>query len=81
MNETSFRHELTSLLNRFSRENVSDTPDYLLADYMIRCLDAYEHITQARDAWHGFMPWGHDPRCSPAGTEFPEPDGPPVAPV
>lgn len=37
-NEVKFARELTSLLNRYSKENDSDTPDYVLAGYLIGCL-------------------------------------------
>lgn len=39
---TAFRANLEELINQFSIENGSNTPDFLLADYLIACLDAYE---------------------------------------
>lgn len=56
MDSETLAAELTSLLNRHSIENGSDTPDFLLADYLLNCLDAYERITQGRDAWYGMNP-------------------------
>lgn len=47
-NYTDFRKELTELINRYSIENGSDTRDYILADYLIECLDAYEKATQRK---------------------------------
>jgi len=41
-----FYDELTSLLNRTSQENFSDTPDFVLAEYLINCLHAYELATK-----------------------------------
>lgn len=35
--------ELESLINRFSVENRSNTPDFILAEYLVSCLFAYEH--------------------------------------
>ena len=32
-----FRKELACLINRYSRENGSDTPDFILADYLDGC--------------------------------------------
>lgn len=58
---TDLRSELTSLLNRFSRENVSNTPDCIIRDYMWDCLKAFERATIQRDAWYGIKP---EPRCS-----------------
>lgn len=40
--DSTFRMKLERLINECSLENRSDTPDYLLADYMITCLVAYE---------------------------------------
>jgi len=54
----TLREELTSLINRRSRENTSDTPDYILASYLEACLQAFEATIVERDRWHGFRP-GH----------------------
>jgi hypothetical protein len=40
--QDQFRSELEKLCNRFSRENESNTPDFVLADYLIECLNAYD---------------------------------------
>jgi hypothetical protein len=45
--------ELRGVINKHSRENESDTPDYLLAEYVIDCLVAYERTVTLRDKWHG----------------------------
>jgi len=45
--------ELTDLINSESRENVSDTPDYILAEFMMKCLDAFELASNKRKAWYG----------------------------
>jgi hypothetical protein len=50
---TDFLNELQSLLNRYSRENISNTPDFILADYMRACLMAFDHATMQRDEWYG----------------------------
>lgn len=44
----NFRQELRSLINRFSMENGSDTADYILADYLMSCLDAFDTATRLR---------------------------------
>lgn len=54
--ETAPFKELQALLNRHSMENASDTPDFLLAEFMDRALDAWNEVTRKRDAWHGFKP-------------------------
>lgn len=48
-----FRKELASLLNRHSVENRSNTPDFILANYMARCLTAFELAIQDRENWYG----------------------------
>jgi len=47
------RHILESVLNTKSRENASNTPDFILAEYMLNCLEAYEKAVLARAIWFG----------------------------
>ena len=54
--EHSFRDELTSVLNLHNRENQSGTPDFILAEYMLASLAAFDAATQRRDNWWGFVP-------------------------
>lgn len=60
--------ELTALLNRHSVESASDTPDFILAEYLMGCLKAYDKATRARDSWFGLEPW------SPAEKQVMNPD-------
>jgi hypothetical protein len=39
----TFRKELTELINKHSIDTATNTPDYILADYMIKCLGAFDH--------------------------------------
>lgn len=48
-----FDKELKSLINRYSKESGSNTPDYILAEYMENCLKAFHHATRLRDNWYG----------------------------
>ena len=50
---TEFTQELEHLLNRHSLENGSNTPDFLLATFMVQCLGAYNRTTRERDRWYG----------------------------
>lgn len=50
---TDFEESLRSLINRFNYEVGSNTPDFILASYMCRCLDAFDISTRARDRWYG----------------------------
>lgn len=52
----AFRKELAALLNRYSMENGSDTPDFLLADYLIEALRALDAAILAREKWYGRSP-------------------------
>lgn len=45
--------KLRDLLNCESRESDSDTPDFILAEFMISCLDAFELASNKREAWYG----------------------------
>jgi len=54
-NEADFRQVLAALLNRYSKENGSNTPDHVLAEYLLGCLDNFDRAVQARARWYGFM--------------------------
>lgn len=56
MSESELVKELASVINRYSRENLSNTPDFILARYIENCLHAYEAATNERDAWYGIAP-------------------------
>lgn len=53
--------KLSILLNSVSAENQSNTPDYILAEYMLGCLESYNKAVQARDVWFGFHPFSRNP--------------------
>jgi len=53
---TQFEKELSSLINKYSGENCSDTPDYILADYLGACLAAFNKASVWRKEW--FSPHG-----------------------
>lgn len=44
--------ELVSLLNRYSAENGSDTPDFILATYLLACLAAFDVAVRKRARWY-----------------------------
>lgn len=52
----SFRKDLEKLMNVYSKENVSNTPDFVLAEYVLQALDAFDLATRARDEWFGRKP-------------------------
>lgn len=51
--EARFRKELEALLNCHSRENGSDTPDFILAEYLADCLAAWDRAVTRRTQWYG----------------------------
>lgn len=51
--QSAFNQELTQLLNKYSKENNSDTPDFILCKYLNKCLDAFAMASQLRERWYG----------------------------
>lgn len=46
-----FRQELEEVINKHSMENGSNTPDFILAKYLIECLRAFDRAVGTRDNW------------------------------
>lgn len=57
----NFSKELTDLINRCSKENESNTPDFILAQYIEGALAAFTTAVQQRETWYG-----RDARPSPS---------------
>lgn len=53
MEKTELEKKLADLINSECRENDSNTPDFLLAEFMMNCLDAFELINNKREVWYG----------------------------
>lgn len=49
---TEFQQDLQKLINKTSQENASNTPDFILAEYMQKCLEAFNHAVKAREKWY-----------------------------
>lgn len=49
----ALEQELSSLLNRYSAESVSGTPDFILAGYILGTLKAYNEAVSKRAEWRG----------------------------
>lgn len=64
----TFLQELEKLINKYSKENESNTPDFILADYIVGCLDTYNKTLNAREQWYGRMP--KKSRCQPITEEY-----------
>lgn len=48
----TFEQELAALINRYSLEQESDTPDFLLAEYLKLSLSTFKLIVKARDKFY-----------------------------
>ena len=53
MEKSRLEKELQGLINSECRENDSNTPDFLLAEFMMSCLDAFEFTSNKREVWYG----------------------------
>jgi hypothetical protein len=49
---TEFERELEQLINKHSMENASNTPDFILADYLMKCLETYNNTIRRRSEWY-----------------------------
>ena len=49
----NFRKELETLINKNSLESGSNTPDFILVEYLIECLKTFDKIVYKREEWYG----------------------------
>jgi hypothetical protein len=73
MSQSAFRTSLQHLINYESIENGSNTPDYILAEYLMGCLESFDRAVAKRDQWYGV-------KLVPGACEFPKPVVPAVSP-
>jgi len=52
----SFTEGLRKLLNCNANENESNTPDFILAEFLKSCLDIFNSSVIQRDKWYDFKP-------------------------
>jgi hypothetical protein len=48
------REAIMVALSHVNAENGSNTPDYILADYLVSCLAAFDRAVLARERWYGY---------------------------
>lgn len=60
----TFEKELEHLINKYCKENESNTPDWILANYLAECLKAFNVAVQQREGFYG-----RDPRPSEQGNK------------
>lgn len=47
------RDDIASAINKASAENGSNTPDFILAAFLVDCLAAFDKASRAREKWFG----------------------------
>lgn len=50
---TELEKEIQRAINRHSAENASNTPDFILAQFLAQCLAAFDTAVQQRETWYG----------------------------
>lgn len=70
-NRRNFEDELVCLINKYSKENGSSTPDFILANFLIRCLGVFDETIIERSDWYGRVAGGglERPKADEARTE------------
>ena len=53
MGKENFRKELEILINKESMEGYSNTPDFILAEFLKDCLESFDKAVRHRDQWNG----------------------------
>ncbi len=69
--KTQFELRLEILINQYSMENGSDTPDFILAEYLSNCLKNFDATLKQREEWYGRTPKLSD--LPEAGEQIPIP--------
>ena len=47
------RKKLEEAINSVSAESGSNTPDFILAEYLMDCIAAFDKATKRRESWYG----------------------------
>lgn len=53
---SEFERDLEALINRHSQENASNTPDFILAEFLMHALSAFNVATRRRTQWYAPSP-------------------------
>ena len=64
---SEFEKELELLINKYSKENDSNTPDFILARYLNAVLDNFNAAVNDREQWYG-----RSPHIEDIGLGFPD---------
>jgi len=49
----TLEEEISITLNKHCAENPSNTPDFILSQYLLSCLNAFNAAVQRREQWYG----------------------------
>lgn len=71
--KTQFELRLEELINEYSMENGSDTPDFILARYLRNCLENFDASVKEREEWYG-----RQKHISDLPEDVPFPTQPPI---
>lgn len=53
MGKTAFERDIQDLINRHSKEDGSNTPDFILAEFLNGCLESFNLAVRLREGWYG----------------------------
>lgn len=62
------RKDIESAIKRHSAENASNTPDFILAEFLMDCLKAFDAATRERERWYGRETAPSTPLSAPEPT-------------
>ncbi len=65
MTGKTFRKDLAALINRYNMEDASDTPDWILANFLRGCLTAFDTATNNRTGWYSLDSCGDEATTKP----------------
>jgi hypothetical protein len=51
--DATLRERIENAINAVSAENGSNTPDFILAEFLTDCLAAFDKASRAREKWYG----------------------------
>lgn len=52
---TKFEEKLTELINTYYTQNDSKTPDFILADFIMNSINAFNNSVILRDKWYEYL--------------------------
>lgn len=76
---SDLRKKIEHVINECSAENGSDTPDFILSEFLTNCLWSFDRALQAREKWYGRpIPDRAKPTIEELEAILNDPNAPPV---